>query len=266
MTYKIYTCASRTLDESFVNAHKKVIKHFNIEIEYIRDFDFCTQHPQILNDLINGCDADVVGFMDVDFIPFSKESIIRDANYVYDNDTFIAIAHPIPGSGYNQLRQDRMPRFDYEQGNNKTVRMYQNVCTPYFLIKKTCYEKLGKPTFVNNHRSDTGGEISYAAHVAGINYRLYYPSCFEKTFSNRDNLRIARLGNYGFYGVGTVYPNVGYHLIQVQDQVESDANKELFIKRCDDVINNRFTTQGFYDCQDVDICKKLGVTDKQIDY
>jgi hypothetical protein len=262
MTYKIYTCASRTLDESLVNAHKKVIKHFNIEIEYIRDFAFWAQHPQILNDLINGCDADVVGFMDIDFIPFSKEAIIRDVNYVYDNDTFIGIAQPIPGSGYNQIGECNFPLPEFKQGNNKTVRMYQNVCTPYFLIKKTCYEKLGKPTFANTHRSDTGGEISYAAHVAGINYRLYYPTCFEKPFVNIDNLAINRLGNYGFYGVGTVYPNVGYHLVQVK----SDINTELFIKRCDDVINNRFTTQGFYDCQDVDICKKLGVSDKQIDY
>ena len=39
MTYKIYTCASRTLDESLVNAHKKVIKHFSADINtYGRDF------------------------------------------------------------------------------------------------------------------------------------------------------------------------------------------------------------------------------------
>lgn len=262
MTYKIYTCASRSMDEALVNAHKKVIKHFDIQVDYIHDFYFWMQHPQILDDLMNKSDADVVGFMDVDFIPFSKEAVIRDINYAYENNTFIGIAQPIPGSGYNQIPECHFPLPEFKQGNNKKMRMYQNVCTPYFFIKKTCYEKLGKPTFANTPRSDTGGEISYAAHAVGINYRLYYPTCFETIFDNPDGLAIRRLGNYGFYGIGAVYPNVGYHLCESKTY----KNTELFIKRCDDVINNKFTTDGFYDCQDVDICKKLGLTDKQIDY
>jgi len=257
MKYKIYTLASKIINTDLINSQKKVMNHLGIDIEYITDFSY----PSIHNELLNNSDSDVIGFIDSDFIPFSKEGVIRDINYAFKNNTFIGVAHPVPGAGYNCERVNIEPiNLD---GNNKNFRMYQNVCTPYFFINKMCYEKLGRPTFSSTDKSDIGGEITYEAHNLGITYRLYYPTCFER-ISETDlyGKVLRRLGNYGFYGVGMVYPNVGYHLLESR----FGKNVELFANRCNDIINNTFSTDGFYDCQDVDICEKLGLTEKQINY
>jgi hypothetical protein len=84
--------------------------------------------------------------------------------------------------------------------------------------------------------------ISYLAEKTGIRYRTLYPTYFERV--PREG--IWPLSSYGYYGIGTVFHNSVYHLFQSR----MAENIELFVKRCDEVLQNTFSTQGFRSCTD----------------
>lgn len=64
-----------------------------------------------------------------------------------------------------------------------------------------------------------------------------YPNCFEK----EPQEGVWCLGSYGYYGIGTVFAHSVYHLFQSRKA----ENIQLFVQRCDEVINNRFDTTSF---------------------
>ena len=70
-----------------------------------------------------------------------------------------------------------------------------------------------------------------------MKYRALMPTYFEKPSSEG----LWPLSNLGYYGIGTVFDNTIYHLYQSR----MAENIEMFVKRCDEVINGRFTTTSF---------------------
>lgn len=87
------------------------------------------------------------------------------------------------------------------------------------------------------YRSDVAEEVSFRAEKLGIRYRTLYPTCFEL-----DPVEgVWALGSYGFYGIGTVFDNSVYHLFQSR----FSQNVELFVRRCDEVIQGAFDSSEF---------------------
>lgn len=205
------------INPRMVDASAKVLKKFDIPITYVKA-DMV--HGEFINQVCNSLDADIYFFIDVDCVPTCRSIYDETLNYVIKHNTFIGNAHLA-----NHIPPAR--------------HVYAGVT--FYMITKDCYNKMGRPSFAPTHRSDTSEEISYVAEEMGIKYKAYYPTKF-------DAIPIYgvpwRMGNYGHYGMGTLYANKIYHLFESRTNLFTD----MYLKRCDEILHDRFDTSRMYDC------------------
>ncbi len=203
-----------------LQAHKRVMKHFGIDVQYTQEN---IPHGEWLDRVIGQGKSKVIAIIEPDLIPLNLDVVKQAAVYVYENDTFLGCA----------------------QASNHIYPASHIFASPaFFFITPNCYEKLGRPSFMpKKNRGDVAQELSYRAEELGIRYRTLYPSCFERGSEEG----IWALGSYGFFGIGTVFAGSVYHLFQSR----LAQNVELFVQRCDEVINNKFDTSGFISSTDL---------------
>lgn len=196
-----------------LTAHKRVMQHLGLKVEYT-----CKNipHGQWLDEVFAQNSAQVVAIIEPDLFPLNREIVQRCLDYVLKEDTFVGIA----------------------QASNHIHPMAHIYAAPaFFLMTKSCYERLGRPSFTKYWRGDVGQRISYLAERKGVAYRTLYPTCFEREPQGG----AWRLGSYGYYGIGTVFGDAVYHLYQGRVA----ENVQLFIQRADELISGRFNYAGF---------------------
>lgn len=201
-------------DRKVLSAHKRVMEHFNLNVNYTQEN---IPHGEWLNRVIGNAKSKVVAIIEPDLIPLNREIVEQAAHYVYENDTFLGCA----------------------QASNHIHPACHIFASPaFFFITPSCYERLGRSSFMPiKYRSDVAEEISFRAEKLGIRYRTLYPTCFEV-----DPVEgVWALGSYGFYGIGTVFDDSVYHLFQSRFA----QNVELFVRRCDEVIQGAFDSSEF---------------------
>jgi hypothetical protein len=201
------------VDREMLDAHKKVMSYFNIPMNY--DNRDGHNHGMWMQWVINNSKSDVIVFMEPDCIPLNK-NLFEYIKYVYKNETFVGIA---------------------QVSNHIPPKSHIYAAPGFYAISKSAYIKLGNPSFTETRRSDTAEEICYMAEERGMKYRALMPTYFEKPSSEG----LWPLSNLGYYGIGTVFDNSIYHLYQSR----MAENVDMFIKRCDQVIKNKFTTKNF---------------------
>lgn len=196
---------------------KKVTDHFQLNVQYhnynnIRHGDWMTQ-------VARQCDADVIGFFDTDCVPTNRNIIEKSIKYVIDNNTFIGVS---------------------QVSNHIPPKTHVYAAPAFFFITKDCYmNRLNQPSFLETKRGDVAEELSYLAEEKGIKYKSLYPTHYERPSTEG----VWNLGNYGGYAVGTHFYGGIYHLYQGRFQ----NNIDLFEKRCDEIINGKFSTEGMFD-------------------
>ncbi|MDG2938792.1 hypothetical protein P7M32_06130 [Bisgaard Taxon 10/6] len=196
-----------------LNAHKKVMAHFGLNVIYTEEN---MEHGEWLDRVMSRATKNVVAIIEPDCIPLNREIIEQSAEFVYKNNTFLGPAqasnHIYPGS-------------------------HIFASPAFFFMATDCYKRMGFPSFKLNDRSDVAEEVAYRAEKLGVPYRALYPTHYE-----REPLEgIWRLGNYGYYGIGTVFAGSIYHLFQSR----FEQNVKLFLQHCDEVINDRFSLDAF---------------------
>lgn len=203
---------------NFINAAKSVHDHFGLKVNY---WEHQVRHGYWMDEVIRSTDADVVGFLDIDCIPLTKDAVSELVKFVVKNKSIAGCA----------------------QATNHIAPMTHVFVAPCcFFIWKPLYEALGRVSFMETNRSDVCEELCYVAESNGVRMKAHYPSFFER----EPEEGVWRLGNYGLYGVGTTFANKFYHLYQSRFQ----SNVDLFIERCSQVVNGTFTTDGMYECTD----------------
>lgn len=202
-----------------IEAQSSVMKHFNIPIKYDSGI---MQHGAWLNKIMLTTNEDIVGFFDIDCVPLSREKIEQCIQYVVDTDSFIGCA----------------------QASNHIPPFSHIFAAPsFFIISKKCWERIGQPSFLENSRCDVAENVCYIAEQNGQPYRALYPDCFELEPVEG----VWHLSNYGFFGVGCVFDNAVYHLFQGR----YPYNRARFVKRCGEIINGTFSTEGFINSKDL---------------
>lgn len=201
-----------------VTAHKKVTSHFQLPVNY---YEHTARHGAWMDRVCESSTSDIIGFLDGDCVPLSKNAVMRAISYVKENNTFIGIA---------------------QASNHIPPKSHIYAAPAFFFITKDCWRKINT-SFVETPRSDVGEELTYAAEKMGIRYRCIYPTFFEREPVEG----IWRLGNYGFYGVGTAFGDTCYHLYQGR----MSNNLELFVQRCNEIVSNKFSTDGFHNATDL---------------
>lgn len=199
-------------------AHKKVMQHFGLNVTYTQKN---IPHGQWLDEVMQSATSDVIAIIEPDLIPLNREIVDNAIRYVLQHDSFLGCA----------------------QASNHIYPASHIFASPaFFFITKSCYQRLGCPSFMETETGDVAENIAYLAEQSGIRYRTLYPTYFERV--PREGIWL--LGSYGFYGIGTVFHDSVYHLFQSR----MAENIELFVQRCNEVLNNTFSMQGFRSCTD----------------
>lgn len=226
MNVSYYTLHWDNVDSRILESHKKVMSHFNIPIQYM---DMNIDHGTWMTSIIRNTISDVYVFFDIDCVPLSKEVVDYSINYAIENNSMIGAAQV----------SNHIPPFTH---------VFVAPC--FFVISRSCYEELGKPSFYPTMRSDVAEEVSYVAEERGKRYKCFYPIKFDGV-PKKDG--VWRLSNYGYYGIGTLYDNKIYHLFESRwgDHIE------LFQKRCNQIIEGNFDTSTMYDSKEEFYGKKV---------
>lgn len=168
-----------------------------------------------MNRVINESNDDVVGFLDNDCVP-TNDSIVKEAvSFAYNNNSFLGTAQVC-----NHI--------------HPCTHIYASPA--FFFIAKSCYKKMGSPSFLENEKCDVAEGVSYQAENQSIAYRVLYPTHFERS-SHEGRWR---LSNYGSFGIGTTFSGGVYHLHQGRYGMYND----IFIRRCSEIVTGVFSTNG----------------------
>lgn len=202
------------VDKDMLAAHKRVMSYFEIPVNY---HSTNTNHGFWMQQVIGRSNSDVIVIIEPDCIPLNKEKLLNYIKYAYHNETFVGIA---------------------QVSNHIFPKSHIYAAPGFYAMSSKAYNKLGRPSFTEERNSDTAEAVCYIAEDKGIRYRSLMPTCFEKESSEG----LWPLGSLGYYGIGTVFDDAIYHLYQSR----MAENIELFVKRCDQVIDGTFTTDGFH--------------------
>ena len=208
MNISIHTLSFTNSNPDLINYHKKIYDKFEIPVNYTIAN---VRHGHFMDHMIRTIDSDVFLFIDSDCVILDRSIIDDCLEYVSKNDSFIGPA----------------------QATNHIPPKSHIFAAPAFLmITKSCYQKLGSPSFLETSRSDCAEELSYIAEEKAKRYRCIYPTMFDTIPLEG----VWRLGNYGYYGIGTLFGDRIYHLYQGRVGV----NVELFKKRCNQILEGNF--------------------------
>lgn len=217
MKVEICTLYWENTPVEMINAHKKVTEHFDLPVNY---YTQSIPHGLWMDAICEQSESDVIGFLDGDCVPLSRDAIFDAIKYVSSNDTFLGVA---------------------QASNHIHPKTHIYAAPAFFFVTKSCWKKVAT-SFAETTRSDVAEEFSYVAEEKGIRYRALYPTYFE----GEPVEGVWPLSNYGYYGIGTVFGNSCYHLYQGR----MGNNLEKFQTRCDQIVNNGFSTNGFYNALD----------------
>ena len=213
MKLELNTLYWKNTSKALVDAHQSVIDHFNVPVTY---YEEDIPHGIWMDLVCKESNADIIGFLDIDCVPLSKEAILDAATYAANNNTFIGPA---------------------QASNHIHPKSHIFASPAFFFITKECWKDL-ETSFKETRRSDVAEEVSYVAEARGKRYRCIYPTHFEREPVEG----VWRLGSYGLYGIGTVYNNYCYHLYQGR----LDTNTALFVQTCQEIVDGVFNTNNLH--------------------
>lgn len=218
MRVSIHILSWKTVDPRIIKNQKLVLSKFDLPGFYTEEN---LSHGKWMNHICNNFNSDVFAFFDVDCVPLDRKIFDDSLDYVIKHNTFLGNA---------------------QASNHIKPKSHIFAAPSFFMITKDCYEKLNKPTFSETNRSDVAQEVSYIAEENGKRYKCLYPTKFDGVPLEG----VWRLGNYGFYGIGTLFQDKIYHLFQGR----FNKNVELFQKRCNEILNNSFDQSKMYNSLD----------------
>lgn len=205
-------------NQEIVEAQKKVFEKFEIPVNYTKA---TVRHGQWMDYICRTIDADIFVFFDADCMILNRQIFDNSIRYALENDSFVGAA----------------------QASNHIFPYSHIFAAPcFYVMTKSCYVQLGQPSYMENRRSDVAEEVSYVAEEKGKRYKAIYPNRFDGV----PNQGVYRLGNYGYYGIGTVYQDSIYHLYESR----YSTNVELFKRRCDEILKDNFNFETMFNSLD----------------
>lgn len=208
-----------------LKAHQRVMTHLGLNVQYTQKN---IPHGQWLDQVMAAATSDVVAIIEPDLIPLNKEIVLKAIAYVLEHDTFLGCA---------------------QVSNHIGTGTHIFASPAFFFITRNCYEKLGRPSFMPNKKGDVAEMLAFAAEEKGVAYRTLFPTRYEKAPSEG----CWALGSYGYYGIGTVFVDQIYHLFQSR----TAENIELFVKRCDELLEKKLDLSSFKSCVDFQIPEQI---------
>jgi len=193
-----------------------VFQHFQLPLKqhHIR-----ADHSQWMDVVLSKAKADVILFVDNDCVPLKRDAVIEAISWAAKHQSFLGLA----------------------QSSNHIKSGTHVFAAPAFIaIARSAWMRLGQPSCRPTPRGDVAEELSWRAEEEGLPYKAWYPTHFHHP--SREGLW--RLGNYGTYGIGSVFADRVFHLYQGRFA----DNVNLFVEVCNDIRNDRFSSEGYHSC------------------
>ena len=220
MKVTIHTLFWDNTDPRVIEYSKKVMNHLDLPVNYTLEN---IHHGVWIDRVLQNTNSDITLFLDSDCVPLNRQAIDDVINYC--------------SRGY---------LVGNAQVTNCIRAKHDLFCAPsMFAITKQMYEQLGKPSAVNNRRSDVAQEITRAAVEQEKRIKMYFPDSFQGVPTGG----IWRLSGYGYYGIGTVFDQKFYHLFQARFSQNVDKFVEtcsLILKDKASEINKQYPSKGEY--------------------
>ena len=219
MNFEIHTLYYKNSDPIFFEFHSKIMKKFNIPIQYTNE---TINVGSWMNKVMKNSKSDIVGFIDIDCVVTNKDIIKKCLSYVQKKKSMIGIALV---------------------ANHISPYTHIYVGPTFCFIDRKTWINVGRPSFgqlksklKNTFRTkyDYAEKVSYVFEKKKIRYKALYPMLFDKIHKEY------YLHNYGMYGIGTYYEGGVYHLFESR----LNENTKIFEKRCKEILNDTFTTEG----------------------
>ena len=193
-----------------------VFSHFKLPLtQHHRKLD----HGFWMDAVLKQSSADVVLFVDNDCVPLSRSAPIEAIRWAAQHRSFLGLA----------------------QASNHINNGVHVFAAPAFLaIARSAWMQLGQPSCRPTPRGDAAEELSWRAEEEGLPYKAWYPTHFHHP--SREGLW--RMGNYGTYGIGSVFAERVFHLYQGRFA----DNVDLFVRVCSSIRNGSFSTEGYRSC------------------
>ena len=193
-----------------------VFEHFQLPLKqhHIR-----ADHSRWMDAVLQQSRADVVLFVDNDCVPLKRDAVMDAIRWAGQHNSFLGLA----------------------QASNHINNGTHVFAAPAFLaIARSAWTRLGQPSCRLTARSDVAEELSWRAEEEGLPYKAWYPTHYHHPSQEG----LWRLGNYGSFGIGSVFADRVFHLYQGR----LADNVDLFVQVCNDIRNNRFSTEGYHSC------------------
>lgn len=215
---KFHVFYTDNVPEKIINDHKKCSEKLGVNVEY-HSFVFpnerdkaCSLHGNFMTSMMEDEIDDVVCFLDLDCLPYNKDLLVKAYNWTKESRCFV-------GNAQNVSHE------------NLVNRLY--AAPSMLMIHKEAWKTLGSPSlkwFIQNDLYiDTAQVLTLRADQIGFHYQLMYPiGC--------DGDPIYKLGGYGNYGYGTLYP-ASYHHFTLSTRF--DETEHFWDQRVDDILNSR---------------------------
>ena len=203
-------------DPRLADEQKGVFSHFKLPLtQHHRKLD----HGFWMDAVLKQSSADVVLFVDNDCVPLSRSAPIEAIRWAAQHRSFLGLA----------------------QASNHINNGVHVFAAPAFLaIARSAWMRLGHPSCRPTPRGDAAEELSWRAEEEGLPYKAWYPTHFHHP--SREGLW--RMGNYGTYGIGSVFAERVFHLYQGRFA----DNVDLFVRVCSSIRNGSFSTEGYRSC------------------
>ena len=216
MKAEIHSLSWPTADARLRTEQQAVFQHFQLPLkQHLLQAD----HSRWMDAVLQQSQADVVLFVDNDCVPLSREAVMDAIGWAGRHNSFLGLA----------------------QATNHINNCIHVFAAPAFLaIARSAWTTLGRPSCKPTARGDVAEELSWQAEEQGMVYKAWYPSHFHHP--SREGLW--RLGNYGTYGIGSVFAERVFHLYQGR----LADNVDLFVQVCSSIRNGSFSTAGYRSC------------------
>jgi hypothetical protein len=188
MKIPIHTLYWPNMDASIVEAHKAHWQRLGFSIEYtVRKIANGKWMDELLPRELQQHEA--VVFADIDALAYSRHAFEELVDHVMETGSFLGNA----------------------QAANHIQPVKPVYAAPSFMIvSRRAYDALGRPAMRAGRRFDAAQRLSVRADAMGFAYRALYPIGFHLMPEHGP----WRLGNFGYYGIGTEYSGGIFHLFE----------------------------------------------------
>jgi hypothetical protein len=158
-------------------------------------------------------DHDVILFLDIDCVPLNEDAI----------DHYINMAA-------NGLLVGNIQRSNHIENNQHVFAAPSAVA-----LSKETFIKMGKPSALENHRSDVAEEYTWAAEENGVGVDLYLPLSYDRKPTECDYWPLK--DGMPVYGQGTTFGRDNKPMFYHNFQIFHPGQQQNFWNKCEEILN-----------------------------